>query len=159
MAYPADLTFTSSLLTFFVTLICIRSSILPFGVFQRPLSWLSGNNLRKPHRRKAIRQPLSGVTAHFSDGVGYWQGILVDASAQGFCLDLKNVEGFPAAPGMFGLLLEKEGSCLPVRVELKWTRKSPGRMFIGLAVEDRHWSWRKFQETICRVSPAVASEA
>jgi len=157
MAYPADVTCMCGLMTFFVTLVCVRL-VLPLDIFQH-VSWFARKTYPNPHRRQASRLALSGITAHVSDGVGYWRGTLVDASARGFCLDLRDTEGFSACQGMFGLLLEKEGSCLPVRVELKWKRESPGRMCLGLAVEDHHWSWQKFQDTICRIAPASTPEA
>jgi hypothetical protein len=156
MAYPAEVTFTWGLMTFFVTMVCVRL-VLPLEIFQH-VSWLAGKTGPSPHRRKAARLSLAGVTAHVSDGNGYWRGTLVDASARGFCLDLRDAEGFSASQGMFGLPLEKEGVCLPVRVELKWKRELPGRMSLGLAVEDHHWSWQKFQDTICRIAPASTRE-
>ena len=116
MAYPADVTCTCGLMTFFVSLVCVRL-VLPLDIFQH-VSRVTRKTCPNPHRRKATRLALAGITAHVSDGNGYWRGTLVDASARGFCLDLKDAEGFFASQGMFGLLLEKEGVCLPVRVEL-----------------------------------------
>ena len=158
MTCSADLTLTCGLMTFFVTLVCLRL-VMPLEIFQQRVSWLTRKTRPKPHRRQAARLALSGITAHVSDGVGYWRGTLVDASAMGFCLDLRETEGFSACQGMLGLLLEKEGSCVPVRVELKWKRVFPDRMTLGLAVEDHHWSWRKFQDTICRIAPVSIPEA
>jgi len=157
MAYPADVTFTCGLLTFIVSLICI-CLVIPSDIFQLPVAWLVRKNYGKAHRRETARHLLSGVTAHVSDGTGYWRGSLVDASADGFCLDIKDAEEFSATQGLLGLLLEKEGNCLPVRVELKWKQEMPDRICLGLSIADQYWNWQKFQNTICRVAPAATRE-
>jgi len=157
MVYPVTVTDTCGLVTFFVILGCVRLVSSPGGC-RLPLSWCSRKDAGRPERRTANRQVLPGVTVHISDGIGYWRGSLVDVSEMGFCLEFEEAEAFFACQGMFGLLLEKEGNCLPVRVALKWRREMPGRMCIGLAVDDHYWNWQKFQEKICRVRPAVIQE-
>jgi hypothetical protein len=153
MACSAEVTFPFGLMTFFVTLICARL-LFPQGIFSHPFSWFASRSAMRIRRREATRMEIPGITAHVSDGAGYWQGTLVDASESGFCLSMHQGVPFSSSGIRLGVLLERDGHCLPVRVELKWTREEQERTCLGLAIDDQQWSWEKFRDRICLLACA-----
>jgi len=158
MAWLADMRFMGGVMTIFVTLICVRF-LLWQGIFHHPFPWLTGRVSAHLYRREAVRLTVPGVMAHISDGAGYWRGVLVDISEHGLCLALEGHESFSGCEETLGVLLEKDGRCLPVRTKLKWKREGRKGVRLGLIIDDHLWSWHEFKDKMGLISTGRPGES